>query len=170
MNIRNFLYDKFYIKKDAIITKQKPTHGNCCTCQKCGFPHDECKCEENAIIELRDEYEKLQAERDSLKSKLDKPTEKMKDKKYNKIQKRNKQMDYTLEEITTFINDAKKDLKLISNYNKAINICEQLKAELENITYERDRWVEDYKDIQDKLNKNTSSLSKPRRESIRTSK
>lgn len=23
----------------------KPTHGNCCTCQTCGWPHDECKCD-----------------------------------------------------------------------------------------------------------------------------
>ncbi len=22
----------------------KPRHGNCCTCQTCGWPHDECKC------------------------------------------------------------------------------------------------------------------------------
>ena len=28
----------------------KPTHGNCCTCQDCGRPHDECICEDNRII------------------------------------------------------------------------------------------------------------------------
>lgn len=22
----------------------KPTHGTCCTCQDCGWPHDQCKC------------------------------------------------------------------------------------------------------------------------------
>ena len=26
---------------------QKPGHGNCCTCQRCGFAHDECRCEVN---------------------------------------------------------------------------------------------------------------------------
>lgn len=23
---------------------EKPTHGNCCTCQTCGWDHDSCKC------------------------------------------------------------------------------------------------------------------------------
>lgn len=27
----------------------KPGHGGCCTCQKCGYPHDECYCEHNEI-------------------------------------------------------------------------------------------------------------------------
>ena len=25
--------------------KIKPTHGSCCTCQKCGHDHDECICQ-----------------------------------------------------------------------------------------------------------------------------
>lgn len=28
----------------------KPTHGNCCTCQKCGQAHDECVCTHNEWI------------------------------------------------------------------------------------------------------------------------
>lgn len=33
---------------------RKPTHGNCCTCQTCGHPHDECLCcEINKFQELR---------------------------------------------------------------------------------------------------------------------
>lgn len=33
------------------IEKRKPTHGECCTCQECGFANDyECKCENNRII------------------------------------------------------------------------------------------------------------------------
>jgi len=28
----------------------KPTHGNCCTCQTCGYGHDECVCENNKIL------------------------------------------------------------------------------------------------------------------------
>lgn len=33
----------------APIMKARPTHGNCCTCQECGYDHDFCKCEHNAI-------------------------------------------------------------------------------------------------------------------------
>ena len=29
----------------------RPGHGPCCTCQKCGQFHDDCKCEYNRIIE-----------------------------------------------------------------------------------------------------------------------
>ena len=28
----------------------KPGHGPCCTCQDCGYYHDECVCEDNEII------------------------------------------------------------------------------------------------------------------------
>ena len=28
----------------------KPGHGPCCTCQDCGYHHDECVCEDNEII------------------------------------------------------------------------------------------------------------------------
>ena len=37
-------------ERDAMVAKalgtpfQKPRHGNCCTCQDCGWYHDECKC------------------------------------------------------------------------------------------------------------------------------
>ena len=30
----------------------KPTHGNCCTCQKCGQAHDECVCTHNEWIDF----------------------------------------------------------------------------------------------------------------------
>lgn len=30
----------------------KPTHGSCCTCQTCGYPNDECVCEDNQLIEV----------------------------------------------------------------------------------------------------------------------
>ena len=29
---------------------RKPTHGSCCTCQDCGYYHDECVCGDNEII------------------------------------------------------------------------------------------------------------------------
>lgn len=35
----------------ARIIKCRPTHGECCTCQTCGQPHDECACDENNIYE-----------------------------------------------------------------------------------------------------------------------
>ena len=36
------------------VDKIKPTHGPCCTCQRCGYDHDECKCLDNDFIELCD--------------------------------------------------------------------------------------------------------------------
>lgn len=33
----------------GILPNETPTHGNCCTCQKCGHSHDECVCEHNEI-------------------------------------------------------------------------------------------------------------------------
>lgn len=32
------------------LRQRKPTHGNCCTCQSCGFYHDECECPWNDPI------------------------------------------------------------------------------------------------------------------------
>ena len=29
---------------------RKPTHGSCCTCQYCGYYHDQCACGDNEII------------------------------------------------------------------------------------------------------------------------
>ncbi len=31
---------------------REPTHGVCCTCQTCGFPHDECRCGYSYDIEM----------------------------------------------------------------------------------------------------------------------
>ena len=30
----------------------KPGHGPCCTCQRCGYHHDECVCSHNEMLEL----------------------------------------------------------------------------------------------------------------------
>lgn len=35
---------------------RQPTHGNCCTCQRCGVHHDDCRCD---LDELCDEMEQL---------------------------------------------------------------------------------------------------------------
>jgi hypothetical protein len=42
------------IKEGQKIEVKKPTHGSCCTCQKCGFDNDECRCERNLIIQACD--------------------------------------------------------------------------------------------------------------------
>ena len=44
------LYDLEIIRSISIKPHIKPTHGNCCTCQDCGYYHDECVCEDNEII------------------------------------------------------------------------------------------------------------------------
>lgn len=36
---------------------QKPTHGSCCTCQKCGYANEDCVCTHNKII---DDFNKLE--------------------------------------------------------------------------------------------------------------
>ena len=41
------------------VDKIKPTHGPCCTCQRCGYDHDECKCLDNDLIELCDRLDAL---------------------------------------------------------------------------------------------------------------
>lgn len=37
----------------SMTRKKKPTHGTCCTCQDCGYGHDdyECECPRNRTIE-----------------------------------------------------------------------------------------------------------------------
>lgn len=32
---------------DKGVERQKPRHGSCCTCQDCGFHHDDCRCQLN---------------------------------------------------------------------------------------------------------------------------
>lgn len=42
-----FLIDEGFIDGTEFKTTRKPTHGVCCTCQKCGWSHDDCICEHN---------------------------------------------------------------------------------------------------------------------------
>jgi hypothetical protein len=37
-------------ESDDIIQHRTPRHGPCCTCQTCGYYHDECVCTHNEII------------------------------------------------------------------------------------------------------------------------
>ena len=47
---------------NAKVDKKTPEHGNCCTCQRCGYDHDECKCLGNDLIELCDRLDAVTAE------------------------------------------------------------------------------------------------------------
>jgi len=39
-----------------------PDHGPCCVCQKCGYEYDECKCQDNALVEMAEYVELLESE------------------------------------------------------------------------------------------------------------
>ena len=40
---------------EGVIPTRKPSHGSCCSCQKCGYFYDECVCAHNLIeAALRD--------------------------------------------------------------------------------------------------------------------
>jgi len=42
------------LKKDGKTEKipiKKPCHGNCCTCQVCGYAHEDCVCEHNETVD-----------------------------------------------------------------------------------------------------------------------
>ena len=54
------------------VDKRKPGHGPCCTCQKCGYDHDNCKCWENAKVEICEYVEATQAENAKLKKDIKK--------------------------------------------------------------------------------------------------
>ena len=55
------LYDLGILRHTEIQPIRKPTHGNCCTCQDCGYSHDECVCEDNEIITAIKKLEKDKA-------------------------------------------------------------------------------------------------------------
>jgi len=52
------LYDLGIIRSIEIKPNRKPTHGSCCTCQDCGYYHDECVCDDNEIIKAIKKLEK----------------------------------------------------------------------------------------------------------------
>jgi len=51
---------------------RKPTHGTCCTCQDCGWYHDECICGDNEIIEAIKKLQKCICEDNETIKKLHK--------------------------------------------------------------------------------------------------
>ena len=44
------LIDDGYLKGSDFIVGVKPTHGNCCTCQTCGYAHEDCVCSHNELL------------------------------------------------------------------------------------------------------------------------
>jgi len=35
---------------------RKPTHGTCCTCQRCGLDHDTCRCDLDEVCDELEQY------------------------------------------------------------------------------------------------------------------
>jgi len=52
------LYGLGILRHTEIQPIRKPTHGNCCTCQDCGWDHDDCICYDNEIITAINKLEK----------------------------------------------------------------------------------------------------------------
>ena len=44
------LLQKGYLDSPKITPNIKPGHGPCCTCQKCGYHHDDCVCYNNDLL------------------------------------------------------------------------------------------------------------------------
>lgn len=50
-DVLQLLKDLYVVKSVEVQPFIKPSHGPCCTCQTCGYHHDDCVCEDNEIIE-----------------------------------------------------------------------------------------------------------------------
>ena len=50
--ILKILLDEGELRSLEIVPHIKPTHGNCCTCQRCGYEHDSCVCWSNRLLSL----------------------------------------------------------------------------------------------------------------------
>lgn len=49
-DVFDILKELGYLQSDAFILPRVPTHGSCCTCQDCGYGHDECVCNSNELV------------------------------------------------------------------------------------------------------------------------
>jgi hypothetical protein len=38
-----------------------PHHGACCCCQSCGYNYDDCRCQNNALVEIAEHVESIEA-------------------------------------------------------------------------------------------------------------
>ena len=41
-----------YLTSEELEHIVKPTHGECCTCQDCGYKHDDCVCFNNELLTM----------------------------------------------------------------------------------------------------------------------
>jgi hypothetical protein len=41
--------------------RKVPHHGACCCCQSCGYDYDDCKCQDNALVEIVEHVETMEA-------------------------------------------------------------------------------------------------------------
>ena len=48
--ILNLMVELEIIRTTEVQGLRKPTHGECCTCQDCGYYYDDCVCDDNRII------------------------------------------------------------------------------------------------------------------------
>ncbi len=46
--------------EDMKVDRISPGHGPCCTCQTCGHDYDNCRCQENACVEMCEYVEALE--------------------------------------------------------------------------------------------------------------
>lgn len=54
--------------KEKLKKRRDPTHGPCCTCQRCGLDHDSCRCD---LDEVCDKLSRLQALGDEMAAAID---------------------------------------------------------------------------------------------------
>ena len=60
-DVLKVLFDIGIIRSVSVRPHIKPGHGPCCTCQDCGYYHDDCVCEDNEIITAIKNLEKEKA-------------------------------------------------------------------------------------------------------------
>jgi len=61
-DVIELLIEEGELKDKEKIAIVKPTHGNCCTCQDCGYPHDECVCWHNELLDKINNLERFNDE------------------------------------------------------------------------------------------------------------
>lgn len=64
--VEDYFLEQGYIKERIELKTINPTHGNCCTCQSCGYAHEDCICEHNRNIQFLDQLNQMLNEKDKL--------------------------------------------------------------------------------------------------------
>ena len=58
-DVINLLIEEGDLRGKDKIKHTKPTHGPCCTCQDCGYYHDDCVCYHNELLDKLNKLEKF---------------------------------------------------------------------------------------------------------------